>query len=97
MKRRKPKKKPPRTRNRTGASSPRSPSARSTPMPLPPSEARLRDYLVGHLDLIEPGLTLVDTEFEVPNILGARGFIDILAWDNVRNLVIIELKVSVVT
>jgi hypothetical protein len=66
-------------------------------MPLPPSEARLRDYLAGHLDLIESGLTLVDTEFEVPNILGARGFIDIFAWDNVRNLVIIELKVSVGT
>ncbi len=59
-----------------------------------PHEDRLRDYLVEHLDLIEPGLTLIKKEYELPNLLGSKGFVDILARDANGLLVIIELKRS---
>ncbi len=57
-------------------------------------EARIRDYLVEHLELVEPGLQLVKKEFEVPNASGAKGYIDILARDRLGHLVVIELKRS---
>jgi hypothetical protein len=60
----------------------------TTPLP----EAVLRDYLAGHLDLIEAGLELRATEHPVMNALGANGFIDILARDQAGDLVVIELK-----
>lgn len=59
-----------------------------------PYEDQLRDYLVGHLDLIEEGLTLVEQEYLLANARGAKGFIDLLARDAAGLLVIIELKRS---
>lgn len=58
----------------------------------PRSEADLRDFLAAHLDLLELGLTLIGTEFRLPNDLGAGGFIDILARDSTGRLLVIELK-----
>ena len=58
------------------------------------TEAALRDELASKLSLIEPGLTLIETEHPLPNTLGAKGFIDILARDRFGNRVIIELKRS---
>jgi hypothetical protein len=61
--------------------------------PSPPhSEHVLRDFLAGHLDLVEPNLTLVDTEYHLANEQGASGSIDILARDASGDLVVIELK-----
>jgi hypothetical protein len=58
------------------------------------TEAALRDELASKLSLIEPGLTLIEKEHPLPNSLGAKGFIDILARDHFGNRVIIELKRS---
>ena len=58
------------------------------------SEADLRDFLSANLDLIERGLTLLKTEFKLPNKVGAKGSVDILARDQHGHLVIIELKIS---
>lgn len=65
----------------------------------PPSEfayeSDLRDFLAKNLSLIEPGLQLYEEEgisgIEFP--AGGR-YVDILAVDADRNLVVIELKVS---
>lgn len=46
-----------------------------------PSESVLRDQLADNLSLIEQGSTLIAMEFELPNVLGAKGYIDILARD----------------
>lgn len=58
-------------------------------------ESDLRDYLSRHLYIIEPGLRLFEDEgitgIEFP--VGGR-FIDILAIDQQKNYVVIELKVS---
>ena len=59
-----------------------------------PSENQLRDQLASNLALLEPGLTLVGTEFALSNPDGAGGQIDILARDQFSNRVIIELKRS---
>ena len=56
------------------------------------TEADICDHLAAHLDLIEPGLTLVDTEFHLPNAEGASGFLDIFARAADGQLVIIEIK-----
>jgi|GEM_PF-1003015 len=56
------------------------------------TEADIRDHLASHLDLIEPELTLVDTEFYLPNREGGSGFLDIFARDAAGKLVIIEIK-----
>jgi hypothetical protein len=61
------------------------------------TEAVVRDYLAEHLDLIEPGLTWVGTEFKLHNPDGAKGFIDIFARDRHGHLVVIELKISKAT
>jgi hypothetical protein len=45
------------------------------------NEDEFRDYLAARLDLIEPGLTLLDTEYGLTNLDGAGGRIDILARD----------------
>ncbi len=58
------------------------------------TEAALRDELALKLPLIELGLTLIEKEHPLPNTLGAKGFIDILARDRFGNRVIIELKRS---
>jgi hypothetical protein len=57
-------------------------------------ESALRDYLAEKLNLIEPGLTLVQKEFPLPNPRGAKGFIDILARDIFGHRVVIEIKRS---
>lgn len=57
-------------------------------------EARIRDYLSQRLDLVEPGLLLVEKEFKVRSGMGAGGSIDILAKDAFGHLVVIEIKRS---
>jgi|GEM_PF-2635049 len=59
-----------------------------------PKESVIRDRLTKKLDVLEPGLTLVEVNHKLPNDAGAKGFIDILAKDQVGNIVIIELKRS---
>lgn len=59
-----------------------------------PNEAALRDFLAEHLDMVEPGLTLVKTEFHLANSNGASGFLDIFARAADGQLVIIEIKRS---
>ena len=60
------------------------------------AESDLRDFLVKHLEVIEPGLSLYTDEkgdgVEYPVAAGGR--IDILAKDRDGRLVVIELKVS---
>ncbi|HEX3916548.1 MAG TPA: endonuclease NucS domain-containing protein [Caulobacteraceae bacterium] len=56
------------------------------------TEADIRDHIAAHLDLIEPGLTLVKIEFHLPNQKGASGFLDIFARDAAGKFVIIEIK-----
>jgi len=58
------------------------------------NEDEFRDYLAGRLDLIEPGLTLLDTEYGLSNLQGAGGRIDILARDEFDHVVCIEIKRS---
>ena len=53
------------------------------------SEVELEKYVVNHLNEIESGLRLVQSQYTLPN-----GRIDILARDKKGNLVIIELKVE---
>jgi Endonuclease NucS len=57
-----------------------------------PREHVIRDYLAGQLDLLEAGLRLHETEFPLPNSVGTRGYIDILARDENQMWVIIEVK-----
>jgi hypothetical protein len=57
-----------------------------------PNENDIRDKLAERLELIEPGLELVSTNFHVTNSEGADGFIDILARDTTGVFVVIELK-----
>ncbi len=57
-------------------------------------EDTIRDKLSATLDVIEPGLELLETEHRLPNDAGAGGRVDILAKDSLGNLVIIELKRS---
>ncbi len=63
-------------------------------MPRDKAEARIRDHLAEHLDVIEPGLTLVKKEEVLPNDGGAKGFVDIFARDAQGRLAIIEIKRS---
>ncbi|RIA34238.1 uncharacterized protein DUF91 [Stenotrophomonas sp. AG209] len=56
------------------------------------TEGDIRDHIAANLDLVEQGLTLVDTEFHLPNRQGASGFLDIFGRDAVGKLVIIEIK-----
>lgn len=58
------------------------------------NEATIRDELAQRLELLEPGLTLVKTNFPLPNWHGTRGYIDILAKDMTGMLVVIEVKRS---
>ncbi len=58
------------------------------------TESEIRDYLTSHLELVEPGLVLIDKEYRLPNPGGAHGRIDILARDRFGTFVVIELKKS---
>lgn len=57
-------------------------------------ESIIRDQLAETLDLIEPGLVLLKKEYPLPNAIGCKGYIDILATDSFNNYVIIEIKRS---
>lgn len=58
------------------------------------NEDELRDHLAAGLDLIETGLTLLQTEYGLDNPDGAGGRIDILARDTFDHVVCIEIKRS---
>ncbi|MGW0504376.1 endonuclease NucS domain-containing protein [Micromonospora sp. NPDC003241] len=58
------------------------------------SEKDIRDQLAKQLQLIEPGLMFVATNYPLPSDVGSRGLIDILARDATGCFVIIELKRS---
>lgn len=58
------------------------------------NEGVIRDFLAKDLNLIEVGLELIDTEYHLPNNVGSKGFIDILARDKHGLIVVIELKRS---
>lgn len=57
-------------------------------------EWRIRDYIAGNLELVEPGLMLVQKEFPLPSAFGASGAIDILARDELGHYVVMEIKRS---
>ena len=57
-------------------------------------ESIIRKKLAKSLSILEDGLVLIEEEHYLPNTLGTRGFIDILAKDKFGNRVIIELKRS---
>ena len=42
-------------------------------------ENSIRDKLAQRLEVLEPGLQLIDVEYPLPNQMGTKGFIDILA------------------
>lgn len=54
----------------------------------------IRDWLVGNLEFVEPGLQLIEKEHYLPDEMGSSGFIDILCKDVYNNFVIIEIKRS---
>lgn len=58
------------------------------------SEAIIRDKLSTNLQILEVGLTHVDSEHYLPNNAGANGFVDLLARDIYGTLVLIEIKKS---
>lgn len=58
------------------------------------SEASIRDYLAKNLDLVEPGLILIEKEKFLRGDKGVRGFIDIFARGANGELVVIEIKRS---
>lgn len=53
------------------------------------AEAELERYVMGHLEDIEPGLTMIQNQYLLP-----KGRIDILAKDREGFVVVIELKVE---
>jgi len=58
-------------------------------------EAKIRDYLAGHLDLLAPNLRLIRPEYPLENPFGAGGAIDIRAQDtSFGHYVVIEIKRS---
>lgn len=57
-----------------------------------PNENAIRDNLIERLDIIEPGLILVDREHYLKNTKGASGFLDVFARAANDQLVIIEIK-----
>ncbi|MFT4284016.1 MAG: endonuclease NucS [Protaetiibacter sp.] len=56
------------------------------------SENTIRDHLKSRLELIEPGLTFVATNYHLRNEDGADGYVDILARDSTGAFVVLELK-----
>lgn len=57
-------------------------------------EAQLRDIIAQNIEILEPGLILLEKEQYLPNDLGTRGFIDLYAKDPQGKHVLIELKRS---
>jgi hypothetical protein len=58
------------------------------------TEDEIRDYLAGHLEVIQPGLQLYAKELYIPSKIATRSFIDLVALTPKRELVLIELKRS---
>lgn len=58
------------------------------------NENVIRDKLASNLEVLESGLTLIETEFRLSNDFGSGGRIDILAKDEYGQYVVIELKKS---
>lgn len=58
------------------------------------NEGEFRDYLAERLCLVEPGLTLLRTEYVLDNPEGVGGRVDILARDTFGHVVCIEIKRS---
>ncbi|RDK82942.1 UNVERIFIED_ORG: uncharacterized protein DUF91 [Idiomarina abyssalis] len=56
------------------------------------NENLIRDKLANNLEVLEEGLTLVETELQLSNDFGSGGRIDILAKDEFGQYVVIELK-----
>ena len=59
-----------------------------------PKEIIYRKKLAKNLKIIEQGLSLIEEEYPLPNPIGTKGYIDILAKDIYNNIVIIEIKRS---
>jgi hypothetical protein len=59
-----------------------------------PTENTIRNKLSSSLDKLEKGLTLIERNHKLPNKVGTKGFIDILARDRIGKYVVIELKRS---
>lgn len=57
-------------------------------------EDRIRTFLAEHIELLEPGLSLVSEEYRLPNPIGAGGKVDLLAKDPFGHWVIVEVKRS---
>lgn len=57
-------------------------------------EEKIRDYLADNLEFISKDLKLIRKEYYLPAQIGAKGYIDILAKDNLNNFVVIEVKRS---
>jgi hypothetical protein len=58
------------------------------------SEDSIRDYISQNLQLIDPELRFLNKEYKLPNYVGSKGFVDILATDIFNNYVIVEIKRS---
>jgi hypothetical protein len=58
------------------------------------SEAEIRNQLANRLTILEAGLVFIAKEHPLPNTLGSKGYIDILAKDRFGNRVIVEVKRS---
>lgn len=58
------------------------------------TENAIRDHLAANLDLIEPGLVLIDKEVMLRNDKGAKGFLDIFCRTADGKYLIIEVKRS---
>lgn len=58
------------------------------------SESVIRDNLISKLNVLSKNLTYIDKEVYLKNAKGTRGYIDILAKDDIGRYVIIELKRS---
>lgn len=52
----------------------------------------IRDKLAEKLNLFENDLSLISTETYLKNRKGTKGFVDLLAKDNLNRFVLIELK-----
>lgn len=57
-------------------------------------EYKIRDWLADNLSFIEADLKLIEKEYHLPDTIGSRGYVDILAKDVDNNFVIIEVKRS---
>jgi RecB family endonuclease NucS len=57
-------------------------------------ETAIRKSLAKQLEVLEPGLRLIEEEHHLPNYLGGKGYVDIWAKDAQGMHVIIELKRS---